>query len=52
MAWRPTTSPAAPGIYFNQDLGYLSHELDVLKDYTFWLTEYREMPNFYYRFDM
>ena len=39
-------------IYFNQDLGYLYYELDVLKNYTFWLAEYRESPNFYYHFDL
>ena len=41
-----------PVIYFNQDLGYLGYELDVLKDYTFWLAEYNETPSFYYHFDL
>ena len=41
-----------PVIYFNQDLGYLSYELDALTDYTFWLAEYHETPSFYYHFDL
>ena len=41
-----------PVIYFNQDLGYLSYELDALTDYTFWLAEYNKKPSFYYHFDL
>lgn len=41
-----------PVIYFNQDLGYLSYELDALTDYTFWLAEYDRNPSFYYDFDL
>lgn len=41
-----------PVIYFNQDLGYLGYELDLLKNYTFWLAEYNEIPSFYYHFDL
>ena len=41
-----------PVIYFNQDLGYLSYELDALTDYTFWLAEYNKTPSFYYHFDL
>lgn len=41
-----------PVIYFNQDLGYLSYELDALNDYTFWLAEYDTNPSFYYHFDL
>ena len=41
-----------PMIYFNQDLGYLSYQLDALSDYNFWLAEYRTAPNFYYHFDL
>lgn len=41
-----------PVIYFNQDLGYLGYELDMLKEYPFWLAEYNETPSFYYHFDL
>jgi len=41
-----------PVIYFNQDAGYLDYDLDLLKDYDFWLAEYRSVPTFYYHFDL
>ncbi|MCI8869427.1 MAG: Lyzozyme M1 (1,4-beta-N-acetylmuramidase) [Lawsonibacter sp.] len=41
-----------PVIYFNQDLGYLTYQLDQLTDYTFWLAEYNGRPTFYYHFDL
>ncbi len=41
-----------PVIYFNQDLGYLTYQLDQLTDYTFWLAEYNARPSFYYHFDL
>ncbi len=41
-----------PAIYFNQDAGYLDYDLDLLKDYSFWLAEYRPTPSFYYHFDL
>ncbi len=41
-----------PVVYFNQDLGYLSYQLDALDDYTFWLAEYNPLPSFYYDFDL
>lgn len=41
-----------PVIYFNQDAGYLDYDLDLLKDYSFWLAEYRSTPTFYYHFDL
>lgn len=41
-----------PGIYFNQDMGYLELDLDQLKDCVFWLAEYGDAPNFYYDFDI
>lgn len=41
-----------PLIYFNQDLGYLTYQLDRLTDYTFWLAEYNAAPAFYYHFDL
>lgn len=41
-----------PLIYFNQDMGYLTYELDSLTDYGFWLAEYNAKPSFYYSFDL
>lgn len=41
-----------PGIYFNQDMGYLELELDELSEYAFWLAEYDAAPEFYYHFDL
>lgn len=40
------------GVYFNQSLGYFTLNLEQLKDYDFWLAEYRETPDFYYHFHM
>jgi len=41
-----------PGVYFNQDMGYLELELGRLADYPFWLAEYDARPDFHYRFDL
>ena len=41
-----------PGVYFNQDMGYLELDLDRLKDCVFWLAEYDDSPGFYYDFDL
>lgn len=41
-----------PGIYFNQDMGYLELDLERLSDCVFWLAEYDERPEFYYHFDL
>ena len=41
-----------PVVYFNQDAGYLDYDLDLLKNYGFWLAEYRSSPTFYYHFDL
>ena len=41
-----------PMVYFNQDAGYLTYQLDELDQYGFWLAEYRETPSFYYHFDL
>ncbi len=40
------------GVYFNQEYGYMQMNLQSLKDYYFWLAEYRENPTFYYDFQM
>ena len=41
-----------PGVYFNQDMGYLELDLDQLQDCVFWLAEYDSAPSFYYDFGM
>lgn len=41
-----------PAIYFNQAYGYQQLNLVSLKEYTFWLAEYAEVPTFYYDFEM
>ena len=38
------------GIYFNQNFGYQEFDLSELKDYTFWLAEYADVPTFTYDF--
>ncbi|MBE6972640.1 MAG: glycoside hydrolase [Ruminococcaceae bacterium] len=54
QAFCDTVSQAGytPMVYFNQDAGYLDYDLDLLKDYSFWLAEYRTAPTFYYHFDL
>ena len=41
-----------PMIYFNQDAGYLTYQLDELDHFDFWLAEYDKVPSFYYHFDL
>lgn len=41
-----------PTVYFNQDVGYLTYQLDQLNQFPFWLAEYRQTPTFYYHFDL
>lgn len=41
-----------PMVYFNQDMGYLFYQLDLLSHIPFWLAEYDQTPDFYYHFDM
>ena len=41
-----------PGVYFNQDMGYLELDLDQLRDCVFWLAEYSDAPGFYYGFGL
>ena len=41
-----------PGVYFNQNLGYLSLDLDELSNCVFWLAEYDARPDFYYHVDL
>lgn len=41
-----------PAVYLNQDQAYLRYDLRQLTDYTLWLAEYGQLPNFYYDFDL
>lgn len=41
-----------PAVYFNRHLGYEYYNLETLKDYDFWLAEYRNVPAFYYNFNL
>lgn len=41
-----------PGVYFNQNLGYLSLDLAELDNCVFWLAEYDAKPDFYYHADL
>lgn len=38
------------GVYFNRSLGYNYYDLEAIKDFDFWLAEYRSIPAFYYDF--
>ena len=40
------------GVYFNRSLGYNYYDLEQLKDFEFWLAEYRSVPAFYYNFGL
>lgn len=39
-------------VYFNTSLGYLGLDLSQIKEYPFWLAQYQDCPEFYYRFDL
>ncbi len=39
------------GVYFNQSYGYFRFDLAELADYTLWLAEYNDAPEFRYHFD-
>lgn len=41
-----------PMVYFNQEQGYLYYQLDQLDEFSFWLAEYDEKPDFFYNFAM
>ena len=41
-----------PMVYFNTSLGYLGLDLAQVKDHPFWLAQYQDHPEFYYRFDL
>lgn len=39
-------------VYFNRNLAYDYYNLEMIKDFDFWLAEYRAVPAFYYDFQM
>jgi len=39
-------------VYFNRNLAYDYYDLEQIKEYDFWLAEYRAVPAFYYDFQM
>lgn len=39
-------------VYLNRNLAYDYYDLEKIKDYDFWLAEYRTIPAFYYDFQM
>ena len=41
-----------PMVYFNTSLGYLSLDLSQVQEHPFWLAQYQQFPEFYYRFDL
>lgn len=41
-----------PAVYANQDLAYLTLDLSQLKDWSFWLAQYNDIPTFYYQYDL
>ncbi|MBQ6116685.1 MAG: glycoside hydrolase family 25 protein [Oscillospiraceae bacterium] len=38
------------GVYFNRQQGYHSYDLPALRDYTFWVADPNDHPDFYYDF--
>ncbi len=41
-----------PVIYFNRSLGYFNYDLSMIKDYHFWLAEYKGAPSFIYDYKL
>lgn len=41
-----------PAVYFNQDMGYLTFDLEELAEFPFWLAKYGSEPDFYYNFSL
>ena len=47
---RVAASGYEAGIYFNRQQGYYSYDLSQLKDFTFWVSDPNDSPDFYYAF--
>ena len=41
-----------PIVYSNAQQMFILYDFETMKDYDFWLADYREFPTMYYRFDM
>lgn len=41
-----------PIVYSNTDQMFTRYDFETMKDYDFWLADYRDFPNMYYKFDM
>ena len=39
-------------VYANSAQMFIMYDFDTMKDYDFWLADYREFPTMYYKFDM
>ena len=39
-------------VYSNTQQMFIMYDFETMKDYDFWLADYREFPNMYYKFDM
>ena len=39
-------------VYANTEQMFIRYDFETMKDYDFWLADYREFPNMYYNFDM
>ena len=39
-------------VYSNTQQMFIMYDFETMKDYDFWLADYRAFPNMYYRFDM
>ena len=40
------------GIYLNRQQGYYQYDLSRLADWSLWVADYNDYPDFYYAFDM
>ena len=40
------------GIYMNRQQGYYQYDLSRLADWSLWVADYNDYPDFYYAFDM
>ena len=41
-----------PIVYANSAQMFIMYDFETMKDYDFWLADYREFPSMYYKFDM
>ena len=41
-----------PIVYANANQMFTSYDFETMKDYDFWLADYRDFPSMYYRYDI